>query len=98
MNLRTLLIAGGSALFGLCLALVIVSSASAQLGARAPRQQAVAYAPPSGAVAAREPMIVGRFKLKMIHGLGVCLYDTTTGDCWYLKTDGAEKKWVGIGW
>jgi len=94
MKLRTFLIAGVSALFGLCLALVIVRSAPVQPGARggAVQQPTTVKTQRGGAQVAREP-IVGRFKLEMHEGIGPFMYDTTTGDCW--KYDGDD--WASLG-
>jgi hypothetical protein len=80
MKLRTFLIAGVSALFGLCLALVVINSVSAQ----------AAVAP---AAVERGVVIVGRYKVEMVPAIGTIMYDTTTGDCWRLHDDPWE--WLG---
>jgi hypothetical protein len=53
MNLRTFLIAGASVVFGICLALVVINTVSAQAAPEV----------------AGEAGLVGRYKLEDMHGL-----------------------------
>jgi hypothetical protein len=67
MNLRTFLVLGASALFGLCLAITFVGSTAAQR-------------PPSGKDRT-DPGVIGRYQ-GAVGQTHFCLFDTATGQVW----------------